>query len=220
MSMKSLFITLEGGEGSGKSTLLFKLERELTKRGLQAVKTREPGGSSLGEQMRQWLLAAKSDVSISPFAELFLFLAARAQHLEEVIKPSLASGKIVICDRFNDSTIAYQGFARGLGMDLVERLCDVVCQGVMPEITFFLDVNPQEGLRRTRKAHKDNAVAGEVDRIESEQLAFHERVRAGLHKLAANYPERIFVVDANQSADAVYKQVLRKLDSLLLVRNS
>lgn len=213
--MKSLFITLEGGEGSGKSTLIDKLETEFRKSARPVVKTREPGGSSLGEQMRHWLLSAKGSVPISSYAELFLFLAARAQHLEEVIKPALSQGKLILCDRFNDSTIAYQGYARGLGVDLVERLCDLVCQGVMPDLTFFLDVDPKEGLRRTRKAHKEHASSGEVDRIESEELSFHERVREGMLKQARKYPERIVVIDASKSSDQVFREVNQYLQKKL-----
>ena len=123
MKSHSLFITFEGGEGAGKSTLLKKLAHDLNQKGYEVVITREPGGSLLGKQIRQWLLNRNESILIHSVPELLLFLADRAQHLEEVIKPALANGKVVICDRFNDSTVAYQGAARGLGVEFVQNLC-------------------------------------------------------------------------------------------------
>lgn len=209
----SLFITIEGGEGAGKTTLIDKLAAVLASRGHEVVKTREPGGSRLSNQIRQWLLNRETDVPIGYKAELLLFLSARAQHLEEIIKPALAQGKIVICDRFNDSTVVYQGLGRGLGMEYVQQLCDSVCENMVPNMTLFLDVEPPVGLMRTRNAVKENAKQGEVDRIEAERLDFHERVRQGFLTLAKRYPERIHVIDANQSEDVVFKQAKQLLES-------
>lgn len=203
---RPLFVTFEGGEGAGKSTIIKRLLRELKMLGLSVLSTREPGGAKLGEQIRAWLLHHQPEVSIGARAELLLFLAARAQHLEEVIEPALAEKRIVLCDRFNDSTIAYQGAARGLGVGLVEQLCEFTCKGTTPDITFFLDVDPQVGLARTRKTAKDSAAQGEVDRIESEKLTFHEMVRDALSVLAQNHPQRIKKIDAAQSLEAVYEQ--------------
>lgn len=202
----SLFITVEGGEGAGKTTLIGKLASTLEAYRWRVVKTREPGGSRLGHFIRQWLLNRDSALPIGYKAELLLFLSARSQHLEELIKPALAQGQIVICDRFNDSTIVYQGLGRGLGMDYVKQLCDIVCENIVPDMTLFLDVDPQVGLMRTRNASKENARQGEVDRIEAERLDFHERVRQGFLSLAKRYPERIHQIDANQSEDAVFRQ--------------
>lgn len=213
-----LFITIEGGEGAGKTTLIEKLANVLQSRGYDVVKTREPGGSRLSNQIRQWLLNRDVDIPIGYKAELLLFLSSRAQHLEELIKPALAQDKAVICDRFNDSTIVYQGLGRGLGMDYVKQLCDSVCENIVPDITLFLDVEPQVGLMRTRNASKENARSGEMDRIEAERLDFHERVRQGFLTLAKRYPERIHVIDANQSEDAVFRQVKQLIEEIVHAR--
>lgn len=207
-----LFITIEGGEGAGKTTLIEKLGAVLKSHGHDIIKTREPGGSRLSDHIRQWLLNRDTDLPIGYKAELLLFLSARAQHLEELIKPALSHGKTVICDRFNDSTIVYQGLGRGLGMDYVKQLCDLVCENIIPNITLFLDVEPQVGLMRTRNASKENAKHGEVDRIEAERLDFHERVRQGFLTLAKHNPERIHVIDANQSEDAVFRDVKKLIE--------
>jgi dTMP kinase len=212
---KPLFITFEGGEGAGKTTLIEKIEHELQERGYDVIKTREPGGSLLGNQIRHWILNRDSSVSISAKAELLLFLAGRAQHLEELIKPALRAGKIILCDRFNDSTIAYQGIARGLGMEFVQDLCEKVCNGTQPNLTFFLDVDPKIGLKRTLKAHKENANIGQFDRIEAEKLEFHQKVRDGLQKLAFQHPERVRILDANQIAEKVFDEALKHLDQLI-----
>lgn len=211
----SLFITIEGGEGAGKTTLIDKLATVLTSRGYEIVKTREPGGSRLSNQIRQWLLNREAEIPIGYKAELLLFLSARAQHLEEIIKPALSEGKVVLCDRFNDSTIVYQGLGRGLGMEYVKQLCDSVCENIVPNITLFLDVEPQVGLMRTRSAFKENARQGEVDRIEAERIDFHERVRQGFLTLAKRNPERIHVIDANQNEDAVFRQAKQLLENMV-----
>lgn len=213
---RSLFITCEGGEGVGKTTLISRLKRELLSKGFEVVVTREPGGSKLGEYIRQWLLNRDFNISIGNKAELLLFLAARAQHIEELIKPALAEGKIVLCDRFNDSTVAYQGFARGLGREPVQALCDLVCDRVMPDLTFFIDVDPKIGLARTQRSHKENAKAGEVDRIEAEKLEFHQKVREGLQELAKLYPERIYTLDGTGSINSVFHEALKQIEKKLL----
>lgn len=212
---KSLFITFEGGDGSGKTTLINRIAETLSERGLHIVKTREPGGSPLGEHIRNWLLNKNFTVSIGSKAELLLFLTSRAQHIEEVILPSLEEGKIVLCDRFNDSTIAYQGVARGLGKEYVQSLCDLVCGQVTPHLTFFLDIDPEEGLKRSKRVSKENAASGESDRIESEKLKFHQLVREGMLQLARENPERMYILDASQSVDRVFNAALNRLHSLL-----
>jgi dTMP kinase len=220
MSSFPLFITCEGGEGSGKTTLIRELTAALTARGYDVVTTREPGGVPLGEQIRQFLLKRDDNVIIGSKAELLLFLAARSQHIESLIKPSLDAGKVVLCDRFNDSTIAYQGYARGLGMEAVQKLCTFVCNGVEPDMTFFLDVDPAEGLKRTTRLHKDTAAVGQVDRIEAERLEFHERVRTGMRRLAAQFPERIRTLDAHEPVEAVLDRALTFLAPLLEESNN
>lgn len=211
---KGLFITFEGGEGAGKTSLMDKIEHDLRSKGTSVVRTREPGGTKLSEHIRHWLLDKSFDIAVGNQAEMLMFLAARAQHLEEVILPALAQGKAVLCDRFNDSTVVYQGVARGLGLEYVQNLCKVAC-GTEPDLTLFLDVDPKIGLERTRKSHKDMAKAGEMDRIESEKLEFHEKVRQGFLKLASLYPERIKVLDASQSREDVYAQAQSILEASL-----
>jgi dTMP kinase len=206
MKPKGCFITLEGGEGAGKSSLLSALTADLQSAGYQVVVTREPGGTSLGETIRHWLLS--NTFSLSDQAELLLFLAARAQHIDEVIKPALEKGQIVLCDRFNDSTIAYQGEARGLDKNLIKQLCQIVCGSIQPDLTLFLDVDPEIGLLRTQKLNKDHAASGAFDRIESETLHFHKKVRLAFQQLAKEEPQRIKVINANQGQAIVIEESL------------
>ncbi len=207
----SLFVTLEGGEGTGKSTLLARLIETLTAQGYSVVATREPGGTALGEKIRELVLHQNTDITVCDHAELMLFLAARTQHIHELIEPSLNKGKIVICDRFNDSTVSYQGAARGLGMHKVQQQCELACDGVLPQLTLFLDLDPQIGLERTKRITKDSAGEGSVDRIESEKLQFHHSVRDAMRQLAKENPQRIQTIDASQSLDAVYAEALETI---------
>jgi dTMP kinase len=205
------FITFEGGEGAGKSSVIAHIAAALRLEGFEVLCTREPGGTPLGEQIRHWLLDNKQTVQIGDTSELFLFLAARAQHLAELIRPALKRGYIVLCDRFNDSTIAYQGAARGLGVEYVEKLCRLACHDTLPDITLLLDVPTEAGLQRTRAASKENAKAGEVDRIESEKKEFHEKVRQALLALAAKEPDRYLVIDASQTLHHVQQEAKDKI---------
>lgn len=195
-----LFITFEGGEGAGKTTLIRRLEAELNKQNCPTVLTREPGGCSLGEQIRLLLLTHDHATPITPKAELLLFLAARAQHLEEVIRPALASGTSVLCDRFNDSSVAYQGIARGLGQDFVQKLCNQFCQNTQPNLTFFLDIDPEIGMNRARRTRRI------IDRLENETVEFHEKVRQGFLKLAQENRNRIVVIDASLPFEQVFEK--------------
>ena len=201
MSRKALFVTFEGGEGAGKTTLINSVARQLATQNLYVVKTREPGSTHLGERLRELLLNQASEQPLSPFAELFLFLAARAQHIQEVVRPALEEGKIVLCDRFNDSTIAYQGIARGLGEERVADLCSFVCQGLKPDLTFYLDIDPSVGLMRAKREHP-------TDRIESEDLDFHRQIREAFLLLAKKERDRIHVLDASQSPEIVCAEAL------------
>lgn len=216
--MKSLFVTFEGGEGAGKTTLIDRLERHLTDQGFQVVRTREPGGSILSETIRKWVLEHNS-LKIAPMTELLLFLAARAQHIAELISPALLAGKIVLCDRFNDSTIAYQGVARGLGFEKVSTLCSLVTGECTPDLTLYLDVDPQVGLQRSRQTEKDTAVAGTLDKIECQELEFHEDVRAGFLMLVEQAQDRIRMLDASQTPDEVFQLALKRVEELLVSRN-
>lgn len=214
-SFKGHFLTLEGGEGSGKTTLLRQLAAFLTQRGYEVITTREPGGTRFGETIRDWLLHKNSQFSIGSKAELLLFLADRAQHIEEKILPALDAGKIVICDRFNDSTIAYQGGARDLGVEYVQQLCQLVCGKVTPHLTLFLNVTPEIGLLRSKSMHKKHALEGELDRIESEKLSFHQKIQQTLEFLAKKEPLRIFPIDANQEQDLVLKESILILEKFI-----
>ena len=198
------FITIEGGEGSGKSTLIERLFSFLNeeKEG-EVVKTFEPGGTPFGEHVRE-LLLEKHEVQMSPKSELFLFLSDRAHHVESLIKPSLEKGMIVLCDRFTDSSLAYQGGAREIAQidEKLEEVCLFATGGLVPDITFFLDLDPERGLSR---------ITGGRDRLESEHLNFHKRVRESYLMLAKKYPERYCVLDALKSSDEVFEQALSEI---------
>lgn len=211
-----MLITFEGGEGAGKTTLINRIEQALLDKGLQLVKTREPGGTKLSDHIRSWLLDRDFEIKVGKEAEVLLFLAARVQHLDELILPALRTNKIVLCDRFNDSSVVYQGLARGLGVEKIKNLCSLVCNGLEPDLTFFLDVDPAVGLMRTKRTRKENAKDGEVDRIESEGLEFHKLVQKGFRELAKAEPKRIHTLDANQSEDEVFAQAMHIIENLNL----
>lgn len=197
-------ITFEGGEGAGKSTLISSVASHLTSQGHQVLITREPGGTPLGEKIRDLLLHTPDPIEAQ--TELFLFLGARFQHVKEVIQPAIEQGKIVLCDRFSHSTIAYQSFGRSLPQERVEMLCNVAADGVKPDLTYYLDVPVEVGLQR--------ATAHEADRIESQKSTFHERVRQGFVNLAQQDPNMV-LIDATQSIDQVHNQALQHLEGLL-----
>ncbi len=204
----SLFITFEGGEGSGKSVQAKALYRRLLKLAIPAILTHEPGGTPFGKRLGRWLKWAQG-ADIPPLVELLLFNASRAQLVAEVIQPSLKSGKVVISDRYADSTTAYQGYGRGLDLEVVRATNNAATQGLKPDLTILLDMSAEDGL--ARKAGR------EKDRFEQEDLAFHQRVRQGYLKLAADEPGRWLVVDATQSkqkiAGIIWEKVRRLLSS-------
>lgn len=202
------FITLEGSEGVGKTTNLAVLQERLERDGHKVLVTREPGGTQLGEQVRELLLQLREDPMV-PMAELLLVFAARAQHVETVIKPALARGDWVLSDRFTDASFAYQGGGRGLAVETIELLQNMVQKALRPDLTFYLDVAPDEGFAR---------IGGrELDRFEREQLDFYERVRATYLGLANAEPSRFVVVDAGASIEAVGAAITAEL-SLALSR--
>lgn len=206
------FITFEGGDGTGKTTQLEALENYLTARGLSCISTREPGGTSLGKLIRQVLLEAGKQPIASP-TELFLYLADRAQHIHEIIISALQQGKIVLCDRHTDSTLAYQGYGRGIDLTLLRSLNDIASSGIKPDLTFLLDCPVQIGLSRTDQ-RKSRSVSGlnREDRFEREDVQFHERVRAGFLELAQAEPCRFRVVDASRPAAEVAKEIQKIID--------
>jgi dTMP kinase len=202
----SLFITFEGSEGCGKSTQAKALWRKLYRLGIPALLTHEPGGTALGNQLRRVLKKGQQD-KISPLAELFLFAACRIQLVTEVIRPNLQQGKVVICDRFADSTTVYQGYGRGLDLETVRKINELATQGIKPNLTIWLDIPTQKGLGR--KQYSTN------DRFESEDIAFHDKIRYGYLKLAAEDPERWLAIDATLPRARIGKIIWDKVNQLL-----
>jgi len=206
----ALFITFEGGEGSGKSVQARALYRRLSRRAIPAILTHEPGVTALGRKIARWLKWGQ-DMGISPMAELMLFNASRAQLVSEVIKPNLKSGRAVICDRYADSTTAYQSYGRGLDSGMVKAVNEAAMQGVRPDLTVLLDVPVEAGLARKKDKRRD--------RFEQEDIAFHQRVRQGYLALAKAEPDRWLVVDAAQPKEKIAGIIWQKA-SQLLSRNS
>ncbi|MDE3055121.1 MAG: dTMP kinase [Verrucomicrobiota bacterium] len=196
---RGVFITIEGGEGAGKSTLIARLTESLSARGISPLLTREPGGTPLGEEVRKLLL--HSQQTLGPRAELALFLASRAQQVESRIRPALAEGRWVLSDRFNDSTIVYQGFARSLGIKEVAFLCTFFAGALEPDLTLYLDIDPELGKKR---------MAGRQmrDRIEAEEMAFHYKIREGYLLLCRENPERIHSLDASVSEEELCERAM------------
>ncbi|HEV8488125.1 MAG TPA: dTMP kinase [Blastocatellia bacterium] len=208
--MRGVFITLEGIDGSGKSTQFQMLADALSNRGLEVVVTREPGGTALGERMRAVLLSNDSR-HLAPAAELFLMAADRAQDVAEVIRPALEAGRVVISDRYADSTVAFQGYGRGLDLDIIDDVNRLATGGLTPDLTVLFDLDPRQA-----QARLDARVTGEarfgfepgMTRFDEEKLDFHLRVRDGYLKLASTEPERFRVLDAAQPIDRTHQQVL------------
>ncbi|ACE86101.1 thymidylate kinase [Cellvibrio japonicus Ueda107] len=201
------FLTMEGTEGVGKSTNLAFVRAWLEARGIELIVTREPGGTPLAEEIRNLLLAKRTE-PVDETAELLLVFAARAQHLAQVIKPALARGAWVLSDRFTDATYAYQGGGRGLSLAIIEQLENLVQQQLRPDLTLVLDIDVQKGLERASQR-------AELDRFESESLAFFERVRAAYHSRAAMAPERYTLIDAGQSLERVQQDIAARLEQLI-----
>ncbi|MGZ8443986.1 MAG: dTMP kinase [Candidatus Binatia bacterium] len=209
------FVTFEGGDGSGKTTQIRALESYLSSLGRVCLVTREPGGTDLGVMLRRVLLEA-GGAPIAPSSELFLYLADRAQHVSEVIRPAVAAGKIVLCDRFTDSTLAYQGYGRALDLGLLRKFNSVADDGTRPDLTFLLDCPIEVGLGRTASRQAQSQVdVPKEDRFEREQMEFHERVRAGFLDLARQEPSRIRVIDAAQPAVQVSLAIRKIIDEAL-----
>jgi dTMP kinase len=208
MSSRGRFISLEGIEGAGKTTLAQSLESALTARGVQVVLTREPGGTPLAERLRGVVLERGSE-NINPQAETLIMFAARAIHVDNLIRPALNRGQWVVCDRFTDATRAYQGAGRGLHAGLIETLADVVHGDLWPDRTLILDLPVEQGLSRARQRQ------GAGDRFEDEDVKFFSRVRACYRELAVKEPQRVRLIDATQPTEQVTKQALQALDELL-----
>ncbi|GAI23501.1 unnamed protein product, partial [marine sediment metagenome] len=199
-------ITFEGGEGCGKSVQARGLYRRLSELVIPVVLTHEPGGTSLSKKLGRWLKWAQ-DTGISPLAELLLFNTSRTQLVDEVIRPSLEKGKVVICDRYADSTAAYQSYGRGLDLEMVKAINNAATQGIKPNLTVLLDISVEKGLARKTKKRQD--------RFEREDIAFHQRVRGGYLKLAASEPGRWLVIDASQTRQKIAEIIWQRVRQLL-----
>lgn len=203
---KGIFITIEGGEGAGKTTLIERLAHTMQERGKSVVTTREPGGIPIAEQIRSVILD-RNHTAMDARTEALLYAAARRQHLVEKVMPALEDGQMVICDRFVDSSLAYQGHARGLGMDEVWSINRFAVDGVMPQLTIYMDIDPEIGIARIQSSR-----GREVNRLDLESLAFHKLVREGFQNLLEQFPERIVRVDAGNAADVVLEEVILTID--------
>ncbi len=207
----SFFITFEGIEGSGKTTQMKMLGHHLESAGMEVVMTREPGGTDLGESVRRIILNVR-EKKTAPWAELMLYAACRAQVVYEVIKPAIEKGKVVLCDRFTDSTLSYQGYAMALGVEPVNAINGWITGGISPDLTFILDCPPEVGLKRAWNRIKEKEGMKE-DRFEREGLEFHRRVREGYLRLAEMEPGRIKVIDGDRSPDTIHVEICEIVDS-------
>lgn len=216
MAGRGIFITIEGPEGAGKTTQARLLHEHLRGR-YHVVYTREPGGTAIGERIRAMLLDA-SNAAMSPFTEMLLFAASRAQFVAEVVEPALRDGRLLLSERYVDASIAYQGFGRGLDVDLVRQVNDGATRGVMPDLTILLDIDPALGLQRARQTAGKEGRPGRGDRLEQESVSFHARVRAGFLAIAHEEPDRIRVVDGSRAQGVVHDEVIRLVEGFLGAR--
>jgi dTMP kinase len=205
-------ITFEGIEGSGKTTQIQMLSNDLEERGIDHVLTREPGGTPIGDQIRRLVLDPRNG-GMTSTCELFLYAAARAQHIEEVIRPALDRRQFVLSDRFRDATLAYQGYGRGLPMEPIRRLHEIEVLSLEPDMTLLFDIEAEPAIHRARG--RDHSTFSDQTRFEQEDLAFHERVRTGYLELAGQSPERFVVIDARGSAEEVHTRVLAAVGRFL-----
>jgi len=209
-----MFISLEGIEGCGKTTQLESLSTFLADKGRPYVVTREPGGTAIGKKIRSILMDPASK-ELVPAAELLLYMADRAQHIHSLIKPSLAEGNIVLCDRYFDATVAYQGYARGLDIGFIRDMHRIVLKDLKPDITLLLDLSPRIGLARAWQELDSGSRSDTESRFEEEALSFHEKVRAGYLKLAGMEPERFKIIDASRQIDEVQTDIRKLLSECL-----
>lgn len=206
--MQGIFITFEGIDGSGKDTQAKLLAKYFKNKGYSVIRTREPGGTSIGEKIRKILLSPKIS-RVDQRAEVLLFAASRAQIVSNIIKPALEKGKIVISNRYVDSSYAYQGIARKMGLDWVIEINKWATQGLLPDITFFLDIPEELGLKRVDKSRNIR------DKIEKDGEIFQKKVREGYYKLAKLFPERYRIIDANRNEDLIQKDIKKEVDKFI-----
>jgi len=214
---RGLFITFEGPEGSGKSTQLRSLAARLRQQSWAVLETAEPGGTPIGLQIRRVLLDARNQ-ELRPTTELLLMFAARAQNVDQWILPALSDGQIVLCDRFTDSTLVYQGVGRGLGSEVVYELDRIACRGLAPDLTLVIDIDAETGLERAKlRNREENAIE---TRMEDQEAAFHARVREAYRRLAEDEPERARLIEGDRPAEAVAEAVWAQIEPLLVHRAS
>jgi dTMP kinase len=211
------FITFEGIEGSGKTTQIQLLSNYLEDRGIEHLLTREPGGTPIGDQIRRLVLDRRNS-DMTPVCELLLYAAARAQHVDQVIRPALEAGRLVLCDRFRDATFAYQGYGRGIPLDLIDALHDLRTLALRPDLTLLFDIDARPALERARA--RDHGGRTDLTRFEQEDLAFHERVRSGYLEMSRHEPGRIAVLDARGAVDEVHLRVIETIARHLPVRKA
>ena len=204
-----MFITFEGGEGAGKSTAIKRIVEKLTSEGYEIVLTREPGGTPIAEEIRNVILD-KKNTAMDPRTEALLYAASRRQHLVEKVIPALNEGKLVLCDRFIDSSLAYQGGAREIGIDNVYNMNLFATEGMLPDLTILFDIKPEEGLARIAANSQR-----EVNRLDVEKLAFHNKVRDSFHELAKRFPERFVIIDASKGPDEVFEESYKAIEDRL-----
>jgi dTMP kinase len=209
-----MFISICGVEGAGKTTQIGHIADFLKSTGLKFVMTREPGGTEIGMKIRSILLDPKNH-NLTPKAELFLYAADRTQHIEQLILPALNEGKIVVTDRFVDSTTVYQGYARGIDFELVEKINDLVLNGLKPDVTILLDISPAVGLARVKDQLQFGERIESESRFEQEELVFHEKIRQGFLTLAQKETNRFHIIDADRDPDEVTKDIIRILKTAL-----
>lgn len=201
-----MFITFEGIEGTGKSTQILKVKEYFESKGREVLLTLEPGGSRIGQELRKMLLHVDND-DITPITELFLYLADRAQHVAQVIRPALDEGKVVLCDRFADSTVVYQGYGRGIDTATLQHLNEVAVDSMWPDLTILLDIDPEIGLKRATLRNLEEGKAKEEGRFEAEHISFHNRIREGYQTWAALNTDRIKSISANGTPDEVFDSI-------------
>lgn len=206
---RGIFITMEGPEGAGKTTILEMLYKHYKDKGIKIVKTREPGGIRIAEKIREIILNP-DHTEMDGRTEALLYAAARRQHLVEKVIPALAEGSIVLSDRFIDSSLAYQGYARGIGIEEIWKINEFAIVGVMPDLTLYFDLDPELGLARINKSNER-----EINRLDLEQLDFHKRVQAGYYKVIEKFPERLHKLEASQSIEDVFEQAQQAINQVL-----
>lgn len=209
--MSGLFITVEGTDGSGKSTQCQMLSESLLKEGFEVISVREPGGNKISEQIRQIIIDIENK-EMSDLTEVLLYAASRAQLSKQIIIPALKDGNIVICDRYMDSSIVYQSYARGIDIKTVEKINNLATCGLVPDITFFLKLEPSEGLIRKKNQSS-------YDRIESEKFYFHKKVYKGYVELSKKYPQRIKTIDASKDINTIHNKIITQINTLLNERS-